>query len=86
MRVRSKFTGLAVAVGLLAAPWLASAEEIMKPQGFPERPITMIVPYGAGGGSDQLSRAMAAAMGASSRVSWVMRSARLWPTSSSITM
>lgn len=33
-----------------------------KPADFPERPLTMIVPYGAGGGSDQLSRAMAAAM------------------------
>lgn len=33
-----------------------------KPDGFPKRPITMIVPYGAGGGSDQLSRAMATAL------------------------
>ena len=33
-----------------------------KPADFPERPLTMIVPYGAGGGSDQLSRAMAASM------------------------
>ncbi|MEZ5934461.1 MAG: tripartite tricarboxylate transporter substrate binding protein [Alphaproteobacteria bacterium] len=38
----------------------ALAEE--KPADFPERPLTMIVPYGAGGGSDQLSRAMASAM------------------------
>jgi len=33
-----------------------------KPNGFPKRPITLIVPYGAGGGSDQLSRAMATAL------------------------
>ncbi len=33
-----------------------------KPKGFPNRPITMIVPYGAGGGSDQVSRAMAIAL------------------------
>ncbi len=33
-----------------------------KPNGFPERPIIMIVPYGAGGGSDQVSRAMATAL------------------------
>jgi tripartite-type tricarboxylate transporter receptor subunit TctC len=33
-----------------------------KPGGFPERPITIIVPYGAGGGSDQLTRAMAVAL------------------------
>ncbi len=29
-----------------------------KPNGFPERPLTMIVPYGPGGGSGQVSRAM----------------------------
>ncbi len=29
-----------------------------KPGGFPERPLTMIVPYGPGGGSGQVSRAM----------------------------
>ena len=38
------------------------AEMMKKPGDFPERPITMIVPYGSGGGSDQLSRAMANAV------------------------
>ena len=33
-----------------------------KPKGFGDRPLTMIVPFGAGGGSDQLARAMAQAM------------------------
>ncbi len=42
----------------LALPALAQE----KPADFPERPLTMIVPYGAGGGSDQLARAMATAM------------------------
>lgn len=40
----------------------AGAQALEKPAGFPERPVTLIVPYGAGGGSDQLSRAMAAAL------------------------
>ena len=48
---------MAVAMTVSAA---AVAQD--KPADFPERPLTMIVPYGAGGGSDQLSRAMAAAM------------------------
>ncbi|HUF56697.1 MAG TPA: tripartite tricarboxylate transporter substrate binding protein [Thermohalobaculum sp.] len=52
---------LAVAA-VAAAPLAAGAQEVEKPEGFGERPLTMIVPYGAGGGSDQLSRAMAAAM------------------------
>lgn len=57
-----RILGAAVAAGLLFAPALAGAQDISKPEGFPERPITMIVPYGAGGGSDQLSRAMAGAI------------------------
>ena len=36
--------------------------QISKPAGYPTRPLTMIVPFGAGGGSDQLARAMANAM------------------------
>ncbi len=36
------------------------AEAQKKPAGFPQRPLTMIIPYGPGGGSDQVSRAIAA--------------------------
>ena len=50
----------AAALAMLALP--AQAETPGKPDGFGKRPITMIVPYGAGGGSDQLARAMAEAM------------------------
>lgn len=39
-----------------------AAEMMAKPGGFPQRPVTLIVPYGAGGGSDQLTRAMASAV------------------------
>ncbi len=49
--------GALVVLGL-AGP-LTAAEMMKKPAGFPERPLTVIVPYGPGGGSDQLSRAMA---------------------------
>ena len=38
------------------------AQTLEKPAGFGNRPLTMIVPFGAGGGSDQLARAMATAM------------------------
>jgi len=40
----------------------AVAEMPKTSDGFPERPITMIVPFGAGGGSDQVARAMATAI------------------------
>lgn len=33
-----------------------------KPNGFPDRPLIIVVPYGKGGGSHQLSAAMAAAL------------------------
>ncbi len=52
----------AMVATLTAAPTMAPAGMLEKPDGFPQRPITMIVPYGAGGGSDQLSRAMAKAI------------------------
>ena len=46
----------------LALPALAAEDTLPasmdKPGGFPERPLTMIVPYGPGGGSGQVSRAM----------------------------
>ena len=38
------------------------AQAAEKPAGYGIRPITMIVPFGQGGGSDQLTRAMAVAM------------------------
>ena len=59
-------TGIAVALATIflapATVSVGSAQEIKKPANFPTRPLTMIVPFGAGGGSDQLARAMAKAM------------------------
>ncbi len=52
-----------VALSILAGASAAFGDAMLqKPEGFGDRPLTMIVPYGSGGGSDQLSRAMAAAM------------------------
>ena len=60
-----KFSNTALA-GLMAAivgtASYAGSHIPEKPAGFGNRPLTMIVPYGAGGGSDQLSRAMAKAI------------------------
>ena len=36
--------------GLIIGVAPARAEMLAKPDGFPERPLTMVVPYGAGGG------------------------------------
>lgn len=56
-------TALALATGAFVAYGAAATAEMPeKPSGYGMRPITLIVPYGAGGGSDQLSRAMAKAM------------------------
>lgn len=40
----------------------AVAQTLPKQGGYPDRPITIIVPFGAGGGADQVSRALAPAM------------------------
>lgn len=57
----TKFIGLVVATGLVMATGMLSAAEVQAagPNGYPNRPITLFVPYGEGGGSDQLSRTMA---------------------------
>ena len=52
--------GAVVALPALAAEDTLPAS-MEKPGGFPERPLTMIVPYGPGGGSGQVARAMAQA-------------------------
>ncbi len=58
-----KTLSIAVGLALVAAGFVPSTLQAMeKPGGFPDRPITIIVPYGAGGGSDQLTRAMAVAL------------------------
>ena len=61
MKVLQYITGASAALSLLllAGPAAALPD---KPAGFGNRPLTMIVPFGAGGGSDQLARAMAKAM------------------------
>lgn len=46
-------------VAVLAACWIAP----LSAQGYPTRPITMIVPFAAGGPADGLSRTVAGAMG-----------------------
>ncbi|MFQ5882132.1 MAG: tripartite tricarboxylate transporter substrate binding protein [Candidatus Methylomirabilales bacterium] len=59
----TRYLALLVGAVLAAGPWASAwAAKMPKPAGFPERPITIIVPYGAGGGSDQLTRAMASAL------------------------
>ena len=63
--MRAPATTFGLVLGLVVAmpAWSAQLPESMdKPGGFPERPLTMIVPYGPGGGSGQVSRAMAEAV------------------------
>lgn len=63
MRAKEKTLGIFLALTLVVGLCLPAGLFAMdKPGGFPNRPITMIVPYGAGGGSDQLARAMATAL------------------------
>ena len=61
MKILQSIAGAGAVVSLLLSAGPAAAMPD-KPAGFGNRPLTMIVPFGAGGGSDQLARAMAKAM------------------------
>ena len=55
--------GLIVAMGFAGPAAAGELPDTMeRPGGFPERPLRLIVPYGSGGGSAQVSRAMAQAV------------------------
>ena len=69
MRYTSGIAKLVATAGLglaLALPALAAEDTLPdskdRPGGFPERPLTMVVPYGPGGGSGQVAAAMAQAV------------------------
>ncbi|MEQ8193597.1 MAG: tripartite tricarboxylate transporter substrate binding protein [Rhodospirillales bacterium] len=79
MKYVFKATGLALAITAcmgMAVPAHAAdkmpkglEKAMKKPDGFPKRALTMIVPYGAGGGSGQVARAMAQAVTEATKVS-----------------
>ena len=56
------FAGIILGASL-AVPAFAAEDTLPatmdRPDGFPQRPLTMIVPYGPGGGSGQVAAAMA---------------------------
>jgi len=61
MKFRQRPLLLALAAGLALAPALLRA------QGFPEKPITFVVPFAAGSATDQIARAIGQAVTAESK-------------------
>jgi tripartite-type tricarboxylate transporter receptor subunit TctC len=61
MKTRHRPLLLALAVGLAFAPALLRA------QGFPEKPITFVVPFAAGSATDQIARAIGQAVAAETK-------------------
>lgn len=62
--MKQSLIATALLAGLAAGPVLAAdtlPDSMPKPNGFPQRPLTMVVPYGAGGGSGQYAGAHAQA-------------------------
>jgi tripartite-type tricarboxylate transporter receptor subunit TctC len=64
MKRRTAMLGMAcaAAVSLALAAQSGRADAQAQPADFPQRPLTIIVPYGPGGGSDQVARAIATPM------------------------
>lgn len=55
-----KMISITIAIALLICGiYIGSAFAIEPPEGYPDGPIRMVVPYGPGGGSDVFSRAVA---------------------------
>ena len=54
--------GVTAIISGLGISTVAAGADLMKPGGYPERTVSIIVPYGPGGGSDQVARAWATAM------------------------
>jgi tripartite-type tricarboxylate transporter receptor subunit TctC len=61
-RLRAPLAPLALGAALLCTAALAHA------QAYPSKPITIVVPFGAGSGTDQQARSMAQALGAEYKV------------------
>ncbi len=65
MNIKRQLVSFVVAAALGGSAFAAEdtlPDTMEKPGGFPERPLTMIVPYGPGGGSGQVGAAMAGAI------------------------
>lgn len=60
---KTRFNALAALRPLAAAIGLAGAFGAAQAAGYPDQPITVVVPYSAGGGADNAARIIAQAMG-----------------------
>jgi tripartite-type tricarboxylate transporter receptor subunit TctC len=67
-RIRPVMLGIAILCVFLPAAPVAMAQQ----QGFPDKPITFIVPFAAGSATDQLARAIGQAVTGESKVSVVI--------------
>lgn len=51
------FSRVVIASAIAVLGFCFSAQAVEKPENYPKRPVTVIVPFGAGGGADQMARA-----------------------------
>lgn len=54
----------ALAAGLIVAPMLGQASDVPATPGWPTKPLRLIVPFAAGGGTDLVARSLADKLGA----------------------
>lgn len=54
---RLSFSTMVAAIVLTVLSFSFPAQAVEKPDNYPKRPVTVVVPFGAGGGADQMARA-----------------------------
>jgi len=62
--------------GLSAAPLLGAGARLQAQSAFPSRPLTLVIPFPAGGPSDVFGRHLAQGLGPRSRAPGLARAAR----------
>ncbi len=55
---RLSFSKVLAVAAITVLGFCFTAQAVEKPDNYPKRPVTVIVPFGAGGGADQMARAL----------------------------
>jgi len=72
VKISKRFNLLVACISTIAAGWMLSYSQVVQAQEYPERPVTFVVPYSAGGLPDTVARLVAEALGKKLKQSFVV--------------